>query len=242
MTSYGAILAARMGSTRLPGKATLPILGIPSLAFLIRRLKPAREIAGLVLATTTRPDDDVLAELGAAEGIAVYRGPVDDVVARYAGAAERFGFDKVVRVTGDCPFLDARTLDFCVSRCRDDEAAPIASTKTIWPVGIDYEIYDARLMAELNRGNELSRDDREHLTKFMYDRPDRYRCRRIAPMPGIPAMPADMTFTLDTKEDYAFLTAVADAAADPMADTAALLRRALALRELKPRVAADAAR
>jgi spore coat polysaccharide biosynthesis protein SpsF len=228
MTRYGVVIAARMGSRRLPGKAMRPILRIPSVAFLIRRLR-ATSVGKIVLATTIAADDDVLADLGAAEGVDVCRGDIDDVVGRYVGVAEQFGFDRVVRVTGDCPFVDAETLQFCVDQYRDDEDAPIASTKTIWPIGIDYEIYDAAVMADLHRGHALRADDREHLTKFLYDRPDRFRCSRIPLMPGVMALPDGVLLTLDTPADYAFLTSVAELAGDPLAPVPALLAAAVAI-------------
>src|SRR3974390_1575647 len=102
----GIVVAARIGSTRLPGKALRPLDGIPMIVFLLRRLVPARR-ATVVFATTELPADDMLAGIVAGEGFPVYRGANEDVVARYVGAAERFSLDTVVRVTGDCPFVNA---------------------------------------------------------------------------------------------------------------------------------------
>lgn len=197
----GVVVAARTGSSRLPGKALMPLAGIPMVAFLLRRLAPARRADALILATTDLPADDCLADLAAAEGIAVYRGSSPDVVARYVGAAEAFQLDWVARVTADCPFVDARLLDTCFAACDDGEAFDLASTKTRFPVGIDVEIYSAARMAEAYRSGQMDAADREHLTKYFYDRPDRFALRLIEPPPEWrPRGP--QSYTVDTQADY----------------------------------------
>jgi len=206
----GVIVAARMGSSRLPGKAMKPILGVPSLVYLLRRLRPSRLAAGIVLATTDRPADDALAALAAEEGVPVFRGSETDLVERFVGAAAAHGFSRVVRVTADCPFVDGGSLDFCLSQVPGLEPFDIASTKTVFPVGIDYELYDAGRMAELHRSAPLSADDREHLTLHFYNSPGRFTVRRFARPDGW-AQPT-IPLTLDTAEDYAVLSRIAEAA------------------------------
>src|SRR5579862_8420239 len=84
-----AIIQARMGSTRLPGKVLRPIAGKPLLWHIVHRLKASRLIGQIAIATTTNPLDEAIVQFGAAEGIAVLRGPEDDVLARFAHAAEQ---------------------------------------------------------------------------------------------------------------------------------------------------------
>jgi spore coat polysaccharide biosynthesis protein SpsF len=176
-----------------------PLAGTPMILFLLERIKPSRESDTIVLATTDLAEDDELANTVEMAGFPVYRGNSADVVARYVGAAELYGLDYVVRVTGDCPFVDAETLDYCVSHARRNAPFDLASTKGHFPVGIDYEIYGAATMAELHQGGELTPDDREHLTLFMYHHRSRFRILDLEPLAE---WRTDATFTVDTLDDY----------------------------------------
>src|SRR6201996_7183329 len=104
-----------MGSTRLPGKVLKPIAGQPLLWHIVHRLKASRLIQDIAVATTTNPLDEAIVEWGAAEGVAVVRGPEDDVLARFARAAEVLDADIIVRVSSDAPFLDAGFIDHLVA-------------------------------------------------------------------------------------------------------------------------------
>src|SRR5690348_5122118 len=101
----GIIVAARTGSSRLPGKALLPLNGMPMILFLLERLSPLKE-ARVAFATTRLESDDRLAAIVEEAGVPVFRGNAEDLVDRYVAAADHFGFDTVGRVTGDCPFVD----------------------------------------------------------------------------------------------------------------------------------------
>ena len=103
-----------MGSTRLPGKVLRPVAGKPLLWHIVHRLKASQLIADIAIATTVNPLDEAIVEFGAAHGIKVIRGPEDDVLARFAKAAELLDADIVVRVSSDAPFLDARFIDHLV--------------------------------------------------------------------------------------------------------------------------------
>jgi spore coat polysaccharide biosynthesis protein SpsF len=205
--AVGIVVAARMGSQRLPGKALLPLRGVPMLAFLLRRLLPSRQ-AQVVLATTNLAADDVLAELAARELVPVFRGASDDVVARYVAAAERFKFDTVVRITADCPFVDAELADYCLERAAALMPFDLATTKSRFPVGLDAEIYRAAGMAALNCGDQLTAADREHLTLHYYQHADRFAVRLIEP----PAdwLPLAGHLMVDTAADYARASALVD--------------------------------
>src|SRR6201994_684696 len=115
MSRIVAIIQARMGSTRFPGKVLKPVVGKPLLWHIVHRLKASRLIEEIAIATTTNPLDEAIVEWGAAEGVAVVRGPEDDVLARFARAAELLDADIVVRVSSDAPFLDARFIDHLIA-------------------------------------------------------------------------------------------------------------------------------
>src|SRR5581483_8361543 len=109
-----AIIQARMGSTRLPGKVFRPVAGMPLLWHIVHRLKAARRIDDIAIATTTNPLDEAIVEFGRVEGITVIRGPEDNVLARFARAAEQLDADIIVRVSSDAPFIDAGFVDHLI--------------------------------------------------------------------------------------------------------------------------------
>ena len=115
------IVQARMNSERLPGKVLKPILGIPMTKIVLDRLSRSKYIdrqnntTGLVLATTTNPEDDPLAEMAEAAGYPVFRGDEKNVLKRYCDCVEHFGGDVVLRVTGDCPLVDPTLIDSLLS-------------------------------------------------------------------------------------------------------------------------------
>jgi spore coat polysaccharide biosynthesis protein SpsF len=201
----GIVIAARTSSSRLPGKALLPLGGMPMVVFLLRRLR-GMQAGRVVLATTDLPADDALEAAVAAEGVPVYRGAEDDVVARFVGAAARFGFDIVGRVTADCPFVDAELVDWCVNQSSGLGRYDLATTKGKFPVGLDVELFHADRMAALDGGTALSSEDREHLTLHFYANRHAFAVKSISP-------PSDWkcsgrTFTVDTADDYAKAIAI----------------------------------
>ena len=180
MREYGVIIAARMGSRRLPGKALLPLKGIPMISFLINRLKSSKKISKMILATTKLPEDDLLPRTAEHDGISVFRGDRDDVVKRFVKAAEAFNMSYVVRVTGDCPFVDGASLDFCLEKCDRLSDFDLVTTKGNFPIGIDYEIYKSETMYQLHK-TSLTLDEREHLTLPIYKRKHIYKIIRLNP-------------------------------------------------------------
>lgn len=199
MSAIGTVVCARMQSARLPGKALLPIGGVPMVQCLLDRLRGTRLGGEVIFATTERQDDNVLAAAVAALGVPVVRGSEQDVADRCLKVARQYGLDWIVRVTGDCPFVDAESLDHCLSQWNPREASDLVSTKGVFPVGIDYELLAA---ATLEREwPRMSEEEREHVTLRLY-RPDLY----FAVRPFVPpaAWPATRdAFVVDTAADYA---------------------------------------
>lgn len=209
---FGVFVAARIGSSRLPGKALLPLLGMPMVAFLLRRLQGSRSAGRLILATTDLPEDDRLEAIARAEGVSVFRGDKSDLVKRFVEAARAYPCDFVVRVTADCPFVDATLLDHCLSQCEAPGAFDLASTKTRFPVGLDFEIYSSAVMESLHQSQSLDADEREHLTLHMYRHPDRFVLRPLHPPPGWKE--SARSFTVDTAEDYRFASDLSERMGD----------------------------
>jgi len=195
---FGVIVGARTGSSRLPGKALLHIGGCPMIIFLLERIRVTQEVSKIIFATTTLPEDNELAQLVEDAGFTVFRGANENVVERYIDAAQDYDLDYVVRVTGDCPFVDAETLDYCLISARQQMPFDLASTKGRFPVGIDYEIYKASVMAGLHAAGKLDDSDREHLTLYMYNHSDSFKLITLEPRAE---WVSNKTFTVDNQED-----------------------------------------
>ncbi|HEX7363465.1 MAG TPA: glycosyltransferase family protein [Bryobacteraceae bacterium] len=107
----GAIVQARMGSSRLPGKVMLPGAGKPLLGHLLDRLQACRQLDVVIVATSINQRDDVIADYCHSDGIPAFRGSEQDVLDRYYRAAKRFNLSTIVRVTSDCPLIDPVLID-----------------------------------------------------------------------------------------------------------------------------------
>src|ERR1044072_383690 len=110
-----AIIQARMGSTRLPGKVLADIAGAPMLARVVERTRRSRVVKKVVVATTTAAIDDSIVTFCDAEGIAAFRGHETDVLDRFYRAAKGEAADVVVRITADCPLIDPEIIDRVVT-------------------------------------------------------------------------------------------------------------------------------
>ena len=200
-----AILQARMSSTRLPGKVLKPLLGEPMLARQIERVRRAKRIAKLVVATSSDASDDAIAGLCDSLGVGVYRGPLADVLGRYWGAAKRFGPAKhIVRLTGDCPLADWEVIDAVLDHHLAEDADYTSNCqKLTFPKGLDVEVFKAE---HLETAYYEARDpyEREHVTPFFYRNPDRFRLSNLECDPPL----GDLRWTVDTPEDFAFVEQV----------------------------------
>ncbi len=194
------VLSARMASSRLPGKAMLPLGGVPMIQFVIERLRDTRYGGKVILATTQRAEDDVLARLGEGLGVGVFRGADADVAGRLVAAAREFGLDWLVRVTGDCPFLDTQSLDHCLAQWEPDGGADLWTTKGAFPVGIDYELISCAALAA--EWPAMSSEEREHVTLRFYGAEIETKYSRVQFSPPVGWRCAGNHFTVDTPEDY----------------------------------------
>ena len=116
MSKTIAIVQARMGSTRLPGKVLKNLKGKPILDYVIERLRLSKNIDDIVLAIPTKDKDDVLEEYAKEKNLNYFRGSEDDVLGRYYHAAKEYGADVVVRITSDCPLIDAEIVDSVIKK------------------------------------------------------------------------------------------------------------------------------
>lgn len=200
------VLQARVSSSRLPGKVLAPIAGQPMLLQQIDRVRRARKLDELVVATSDCPDDDAIAALCQANGILCARGSLDDVLDRFVTAARPFAPEHVVRLTGDCPLADHAVIDavidFAVSGGFDYATNAI---KPNFPDGLDVEV--ARMEALETAWREATlRSEREHVTPFLHKQPERFRIGHYPSQPDLSAL----RWTVDEPADLQFVRAVYD--------------------------------
>ncbi len=205
-----AVVLARMGSSRMPGKAIAPLAGRPALAHVIERLRRVPSLDGIVVATTRGAEDDVIREGADDAAVPVYRGSAEDVLGRTLDAARRVSAATVVRITADCPVTDPGVVENVIGefeRRRPDFASNCLGGYT-YPLGIAVEVF---AVAALARAAAESTDplEREHVTLYFERHPERFDLLGVEP-PAAYRRP-DLRVTLDTPEDYEVLSALYDA-------------------------------
>lgn len=198
-----AVVQARMGSSRLPGKVLLSLGYHPVIEHVVTRLGGALRLDDLVVAIPAGSKDDPLEQACRELGVTVVRGPEDDVLERYRRAARAVAADVVVRVTADCPCLDAEVVDRVVSEYLSSGADYASNTlERTWPRGYDVEAFSGRLLEHVAAGN-LQPYEREHVTPVIWQHPEQFRLHRVVSRP--PCGHPDWRLCLDTAEDYAVL-------------------------------------
>lgn len=195
-----------MSSSRLPGKVLKPILGKPMLARQIERLRRARRIDELMVATSDEASDDPIADLCRVENVALFRGSLNDVLDRYYRAACTRRPSHVVRLTGDCPLTDPVIVDGIIEFALDGDYdfASNAMRRT-FPTGLDASIMKLRCLEEAWREAKLP-SEREHVTPFIYYRPGRYRLGKFAQATD----ESHLHWAVDEAQDFEFATKVYD--------------------------------
>ncbi len=206
-----AVIQARMSSSRLPGKVLKDIGGKSALDWMATRVRRAELIDEVVIATTTDPSDDPIVDYCRASGISYFRGSMPDVLDRVYQAARGFEADVVVRLTGDCPFIDPHMLDnnlhtFLTAKPPLDFAAnrlPPPWKRTI-PIGLDAE-YCTFAGLETIWQQAREKHQREHVMPYFYEHPESFNILHITHEPDS----GHLRWTLDTPEDLALLRKLA---------------------------------
>jgi spore coat polysaccharide biosynthesis protein SpsF len=218
-----AIIQARMGSTRLPGKVLLDICGEPMLARVITRTVRAKTVHQVLVATTTDASDDPVAAHCDSMGIACTRGSLQDVLDRYYQAAKQAQADVIVRITADCPVIDPLLIDECVNALLDGafdftcNRLPPPFTRT-YPIGLDTEVCAFTALEKAwNKSTETFH--REHVMPYLYEGVKlsassqqlsegvSQRGFKIAQLQHDPDY-GQMRWTVDTPEDLEFMRQV----------------------------------
>ena len=198
-----AIVEARMTSSRLPGKVLLEADGKPMLEHLINRLKSIKLLTGIVLATTTNQDDDVLERFSKKHEIELYRGSEDDVMMRVIEAAESVKADIVVEITGDCPVIDPQIVEQTIRTFKVNNADYVSNNNIkSYPDGMDTQVFwlDTLKKSASMTDNKL---DHEHVTLHIRNNPNLFSQLNLVAPPEIDW--PELGLTLDEKDDYILL-------------------------------------
>lgn len=206
-----AIIQARTGSTRLPGKILADIAGKPLLAHVINRVNASKTIDDVVVATTTNREDEPVRELASALGVKQYSGNAEDVLDRFYWAARQNSADIIVRITSDDPFKDPEVIDKITSYLiAHNELDYVSNTiEPTYPEGLDVEAF--RFKA-LERTWEEARfnSEREHVTPYIWKNPGKFAIKNIKNSIDY----SHLRWTIDYYEDLCFARAIYDHLSD----------------------------
>lgn len=202
----GAIIQARMGSTRLSGKVMKELEGETVLSHVLERVKQSSKIDEIIIATTILDRDGIIVSEARRCGVKVYRGSEEDVLARYYYAAKENELDVVVRITSDCPVIDPKVIDKVISHYQANDysiitnAGPNVEYRT-YPRGLDVEVFSFEVL-ENAFSSASEKYQREHVTPFIYENAEKlgyYKNEKDYSL---------YRWTLDTEEDYALISEI----------------------------------
>jgi glutamate-1-semialdehyde 2,1-aminomutase len=199
-----AIVQARMGSTRLPGKVMAETSQGTLISFLLSRLKRAAKIDQIVVATTTSPLDDKLVAHIDSLGFKCYRGSEHDVLKRYVGAALDSDADVVVRITADCPLIDPSLVDKTIDEFLNSDCEYFRTSSEHYPDGLDTEITYRTCLEEACRCS-TDKYDHEHVMPYLY-RSGKFKCGEL----DYPTDLSHMRWTVDEEDDLKLVRFVID--------------------------------
>jgi spore coat polysaccharide biosynthesis protein SpsF len=205
----GAIIQARMNSSRLPGKVLKPVLGRPLLELLVERLRFCRRLDDIIIATTAGTEDDPVRDLTERLDIKYVRGSEEDVLDRYFQAARQFQVDHIVRITGDCPLADPVVIDSVIEAYMDVDSGMARydylsnATEATFPDGLDVQIFSFDVLERLHQRAD-KKYQREHVCTYILEHPEAFRTGNMRCSRDL----SRYRWTLDNFEDYELIKAI----------------------------------
>lgn len=236
-----AIIQARTGSTRLPGKVLELVAGEPLLAHVVARSQAMAGLDQVIVATSTSVGDDAIEGLCRERGWTCFRGSEDDVLRRYADAARGADTDHVMRITSDCPFVCPIEGQRVIER-HIETGADFTHNVTVWgsgmPLGTGVELF-TRSTLERSDAEGHKPHHREHVDEWASDYRGELRFDCIEAPPAVHR--PDLRLTIDTLEDLSLVRAIHSELRRPpakieLADVVSLLDRRPDLRALNAHV------
>lgn len=195
-----AIIQARTGASRLPGKVLKEVLGKPLIAYQLERVRNCSNIDQILVATTKQKSDDRIVSLCEKMDIYSYRGSEHDVLDRYYKAASHVQADIIVRLTADCPLIDPSQIDHVIQNYFPIQQPLQYVSNTIkrtFPRGMDTEVFSFAALKETHV-KAKSRLDREHVTRYMVNHPEAFTLLNVTYHED----QSQHRWTVDTIEDF----------------------------------------
>ena len=194
----GCIIQARMGSSRLPGKALMKSdSGKPLLYYVTNQLRYFSKVKNLVIATTTNQEDDEIEKFANNNSINVFRGKEKDVLDRYFQCAKKYSFSTIVRITADCPLIDPQIVDKVIEQFFSENYDFATNTLTrTFPIGTDVEVFS---FSALNKAWENAQlpSEREHVTPYFHNK-ENFKIINVENDKNI----SNLRLTVDRIEDF----------------------------------------
>lgn len=224
-----AIIQARMGSSRLPGKVLMTLLDRPVIQWVHERTLRIPGVNEVAVATSTTTIDDPLADWCETNGVSLFRGSAEDVLDRYVECARLHNADAVVRITADCPLLDPAISGRVVQAFLDRRPCDYATNTqpAMFPDGLDTEVI-SRQALEISGREAVNQFDREHVTQFIRRHPERFPAESVV----CEEDKSGDRWTLDQPADLVFLSAVAERLRD--AGVSGTMNEVLAILDAEP--------
>lgn len=197
-----AIIQARMGSTRLPGKVLKPILNKPLLWHLINRLQRCNTIDQIVVATTTDESDSKIIEFCKENAINYFSGSENDVLDRYYQAAKSFNADSIVRITADCPVIDPQIVDEVIHEYIEKKH-DVCGLSGEFPDGLDVTVFSFETLEDTWRNAKLP-SEREHVGPYMLKHPEKFKLGEYVKFDNL----GHHRWTVDEVQDLQFIREV----------------------------------
>ncbi len=207
-----AVIQARMGSSRLPGKVLLPLDCEHVLTHVVRRVQEATTIDIVVIATSVKKADDIIEQFGVDYNVPVHRGSETNVQQRMFDAAMEYNAETVVRITADCPLIDPDVIDTVVSRLHNGTPDYVSNTiKRTFPRGLDTEAFSYRSFERVV-SEAKTPDEREHVTKYYHMNDSDFELINVSSDAIFENQRyinrSDLRLTLDEEADYRLLKKV----------------------------------
>jgi spore coat polysaccharide biosynthesis protein SpsF len=200
-----AVIQARMGSSRLPGKIMKEINGKTLLEYQIERVKRSEYIDEILIATTNEPIDGEIEVFCKKHKLSYYRGSENDVLTRYYEATLQYPTDIVVRLTSDCPLIDPNVIDSVIKQYLDNKNSVDYVSNTLertFPRGMDVEVFSDKVLTEINQlAKQLH--EREHVTPYIY-LSGKYNIQQVITQEDN----SELRWTVDTQEDFTLISEI----------------------------------
>lgn len=199
-----AIIQARCGSTRFPNKVFADIDGKPLIWHVVNRLRYAKLIDGIVVATTFNANDNLIEEWCKTECIECFRGSEEDVLNRYYCASVAYPSDIVVRITADDPFKEPEVIDNVITKLINENLDLVTNNyPPSYPEGLDCEAFTFKVLEDVEK-NAQDAFEREHVTQYVYHNSDKFKIANVASDRQL----SSYRWTIDNQEDYEMVKAI----------------------------------